>query len=60
MRLDWSVSQDSSVKDIIQIFLTHQWRLTQQFTASHQVADGDMKVGVPATPVRDFGEWVSH
>lgn len=40
------------------VFLTHQRRLTEQFTASHQVADGDVKVGVPAAPVRDFGERV--
>lgn len=46
--------------NIIYVVLTHQRRLTEQFTASHQVADGDMKVGVPAAPVRDFGEGVCH
>lgn len=54
--LTYSAEDDS----IIYVFLTHQCRLTEQFTASHQVADSDMKVGVPAAPVRDFGEGVRN
>lgn len=45
---------------IMYIFLTHQRRLTEQFTASHQVTDGDMKIRVPAAPVWDFGEGMRH
>lgn len=37
---------------------THQWGLTQQFTSSDQVSNGDVEVGVAAAPVGDLGEGV--
>ena len=42
------------------VHLVPQRRLTQQLRATHQVADGHVEVGVPARPVGDPRERVSH
>lgn len=58
--VQYMCSKSLSAEDnrILYVFLTHKWCLTEQFTASHKVADGDVKVSVPTAPVRDFGEGV--
>lgn len=38
---------------------THQRGFTQQLASSHQVANGDVEIGVAAAPVGDLGEGVS-